>query len=92
MQRHNQKTFLRLESTSQCYPMLGRRWAIVYNAGPTFTQHIHPALGECLVFVGYMRVCGDEIIYTYGIVGKAIWAHLSTSHHIKPEPLDEGLL
>ena len=26
-------------------------------------------------------------IYAYGIVGKPRWAHLSTSHHIKPEPL-----
>ena len=29
----------------------------------------------------------------YGIVRKARWwAHLSTSHHIKPEPLGEGLM
>ena len=27
--------------------------------------------------------------YAYGIVGKARWAHLSTSHHIKTEPLGE---
>ena len=26
-------------------------------------------------------------IYAYSIVVKARWAHLSTSHHIKPEPL-----
>ena len=30
--------------------------------------------------------------YAYGIVGKARWAHLSTCHHIKPEPLGEGLM
>ena len=30
--------------------------------------------------------------YIYGIVGKARCAHLSTSHHIKPEPLGEGLM
>ena len=31
-------------------------------------------------------------IYAYGIVGKARWAHLSTCHHNKPEPLGEGLI
>ena len=34
-----------------------------------------------------------ERLYAYGIVGKARWAHLSTSHHhIKPEPLGEPLM
>ena len=28
-------------------------------------------------------------IYAYGIVRKARWADLSTSHHMKPEPLGE---
>ena len=31
-------------------------------------------------------------IYAYGIVGKTRWADLSTSHHVKLEPLGEGLL
>ena len=26
-------------------------------------------------------------IYAYCMVGKARWAHLGTSHHIRPEPL-----
>ena len=30
--------------------------------------------------------------YAYGIVRKARWDHLGTSHHIKPEPLGEGLM
>ena len=34
----------------------------------------------------------NVILYAYGIVGKAGWAHRSTSHHIKPEPLGEGLM
>ena len=29
----------------------------------------------------------EKILYAYDIVGKARWAHLITSHHIKPEPL-----
>ena len=33
-----------------------------------------------------------ERLYAYGIVGKARSAHLSTSHHIKPEPLGERLM
>ena len=28
-----------------------------------------------------------HMLYTYGIVREARWAHLSTSHHLKPEPL-----
>ena len=31
-------------------------------------------------------------IDAYCIVGKARWGDLSTSHHIKPEPLGEGLM
>ena len=31
-------------------------------------------------------------LYAYGIVGKARWAHLSTSHHIKPKPLGDVLI
>ena len=31
-------------------------------------------------------------IYTYSIMGKARCAPLSTSRHIKTEPLDEGLM
>ena len=31
-------------------------------------------------------------MHVYGIVGKARWADLSTSHHIKPEPLSDGLM
>ena len=31
-------------------------------------------------------------LYAYGVVGKARWAHLSTSHYIKHEPLGEGLV
>ena len=31
-------------------------------------------------------------LYAYGIVGKARWAHLSTSHNINPEPLGSAHL
>ena len=34
----------------------------------------------------------NTIIYAYGIVERARWAHLSASHHIKPEPLNECLM
>ena len=30
--------------------------------------------------------------YAYGIIEKSRWADLSTSPHIKPEPLGEGLM
>ena len=33
-----------------------------------------------------------DTVYAYDIDGKARWAHPSTSHHIKPEPLGEGLM
>ena len=32
------------------------------------------------------------LIYAYGNVGKTRWVYLSTSHHIEPEPLGEGLM
>ena len=32
------------------------------------------------------------ILFAYSIISKARWTHLSTSHHIKPEPLGEGLM
>ena len=31
-------------------------------------------------------------LYAYNVVGRARWAHLRTSHHIKPEPLGEDLM
>ena len=57
----------------------------------SFTPEIlRPECYQCGRIVhSMMRV----VKYAYGIVGKARWSHLSTSHHqIKTEPLGVGLM
>ena len=40
-------------------------------------------------YISTLPLLSSSTLYSYGIVGKATWAHLSTSHHIKPEPLGD---
>ena len=76
------------ESRTQSPWRIGTNPALSRASTPSQSSRVTSPSAHCQLPHGYNTI----ILYAYDIVGKARWAHLSTCHHIKPEPLGKGLM